>query len=64
MTRTTSSSVLTVMNFIAGMALLIMLFPVAGKAQGKPAGVRTALELIDKRGFKPSQLASTAAPHA
>ncbi len=52
MTQTLASQVLPAMNFIVGFALLVMLFPVSGKAAEKPAGVRTAIELIDKRGSK------------
>lgn len=52
MTQTLASQVLPAMNFIVGFALLVMLFPVSGKAAEKPTGVRTAIELIDKRGSK------------
>ena len=45
----TSSKGLKSVNFIAGLALLVMLFPVGGKPMEKPAGVRTALELIAKK---------------
>jgi hypothetical protein len=40
------------MNFIVGFALLAMLSPIGGRLPDKPAGVRTAIELIDKRGAK------------
>jgi hypothetical protein len=43
------SSALKTVNFIAGLALLVMLFPIGGKLPEKPAGVRTALELIAKK---------------
>ena len=43
---------LTTMNFIVGFALLVMLSPADGKLPEKPAGVRTAIELVDKRGAK------------
>jgi hypothetical protein len=36
-------------NFIAGLALLVMLFPIGGEFHGKPAGVRTAIELVAKK---------------
>lgn len=56
MKQTPASAALKTMNFIVGMALLVMLFPIGGKLPEKPAGVRTALELIDKRGGKSSQV--------
>ena len=55
MTQTRTSTALKTMNFIVGVALLVMLFPFGGKLPEKPAGVRTALELIDKRGAKSAQ---------
>lgn len=33
-------------NFTVGLALLVMLFPIGGTCTGKPAGVRTAIEMI------------------
>lgn len=52
MTHTPTSQALKTMNFIVGLALLAMLCPVDGTTPAKPAGVRTAIELIDKRGAK------------
>ena len=52
--QTQTSQALKTVNFIAGLALLVMLFPIGGKLPEKPAGVRTAIELIDKRGAKSS----------
>jgi len=37
------------LHFIAGSAVLLTLFPVGGKLPDKPAGVRTAIELLEKR---------------
>jgi hypothetical protein len=51
-TQNQTSHALATMNFIVGFALLVMLFPIGGKLPDKPAGVRTAIELIDKRGGK------------
>ena len=56
MTQTPTCQALKTMNFIVGAALLVMLFPVGGKLPEKPAGVRTAIELIDKRGAKSTLL--------
>lgn len=36
-------------NIAAGFALLVMLFPHHGKLPEKPAGVRTAIEMITKK---------------
>ena len=55
-TETRTSQALKTMNFIVGLALLVMLFPIGGKLPEKPAGVRTAIELIDKRGAKSTTL--------
>ena len=50
MTRTAHSKGLqAVVNFTAGCALLVMLFPIGGKLPEKPAGVRTAIEIIAKK---------------
>lgn len=49
MTKTRSNTSLKLVNFISGFALLVMLFPVAGKLPEKPAGVRTAIDLIAKK---------------
>ncbi len=43
------STTLKTVNFTVGVALLVMLFPLHGKLPEKPAGVRTALELITKK---------------
>jgi hypothetical protein len=45
---TTSQAIRTV-NFTVGFALLVMLFPMPGKALEKPAGVRTAIEAVAKK---------------
>jgi hypothetical protein len=39
-------------NVIAGLAVLATLFPMGDKLPEKPAGVRTAIELIDKKAPK------------
>lgn len=49
MTQHTTSQTLQMVNFTVGFALLVMLFPVAGKAVEKPAGVRTAVEMVSKK---------------
>lgn len=36
---------------LAAIAVLVSLFPLGGRLPDKPAGVRTAFELIDKRGL-------------
>lgn len=46
MTSKASSTVTKTVNFAVGFALLAMLFPVGGHYLGKPAGVRTAVEMI------------------
>ncbi|MGL4395024.1 MAG: hypothetical protein ACRCS9_00650 [Hyphomicrobium sp.] len=43
------SQALKPVNFTVGAALLIMLFPIGGKLPEKPAGVRTAIEMISKK---------------
>ena len=48
-TQHTTSQTLQMVNFTVGFALLVMLFPVAGKAVEKPAGVRTAIEMVSKK---------------
>ena len=49
-------------NFTVGFALVVMLFPHHGELPEKPAGVRTAIELISKkmsvRGMNISAIAS------
>lgn len=49
MARTAHSKSLQTVNFIVGCALLTMLFPIGGKLPEKPAGVRTAIEMIAKK---------------
>jgi len=44
-----TSQALKTVNFTVGFALLVMLFPIAGKAVEKPAGVRTAIEAVSKK---------------
>lgn len=44
-----SNRAISSVNFLAGMALLLMLYPVGGKLPEKPAGVRTAIELVGKK---------------
>ncbi|MEQ1716683.1 MAG: hypothetical protein ABL907_11970 [Hyphomicrobium sp.] len=56
MARFTTKATTGTVNFAAGVALLVMLFPVHGKLPEKPAGVRTAIEMIAK---KPSLRAVT-----
>jgi len=53
-----TSPTLKTVNFIVGLALLVMLFPKHGNPPEKPAGVRTAIELVSK---KQSALRSTLA---
>ncbi len=57
MARITSSPAQKAVNFTVGLALLVMLYPIGGKLPEKPAGVRTAIELVSK---KQSALISTA----
>ncbi len=45
----TTSQALKTVNFAVGFALLVMLFPVSGKTVEKPAGVRTAIEMVAKK---------------
>lgn len=49
MTQHTTSQTLKTVNFAVGFALLVMLFPLAGKTVEKPAGVRTAIEMVSKK---------------
>ena len=49
MQSTTTSFRTNAVNIIAGFALLVMLFPHHGKLPEKPAGVRTAIEMISKK---------------
>ncbi len=49
MTHRTTSSALKTVNFTVGLALLVMLYPIGGKLPEKPAGVRTAIEMVSKK---------------
>ena len=53
MTQAATPSMLKTVNFTVGVALLVMLFPIGGKLPDKPAGVRTAIELISKKQSAP-----------
>ncbi len=54
MTQPATQSMLKTVNFTVGIALLVMLFPIGGKLPDKPAGVRTAIELISKKQSAPT----------
>ncbi len=46
-------------NFIVGIALLVMVTPFHGEVPSKPAGVRTAIELISKKlSLRPLEMTS------
>jgi hypothetical protein len=49
MARTATSNATRIVNFTIGCALLVMLFPHHGQLPQKPAGVRTAIELVAKK---------------
>jgi hypothetical protein len=49
MSAVANSKALRVMNFTIGLALLVMLTPKHGCLPEKPAGVRTALKLANKK---------------
>ncbi len=49
------------MNFLVGTALLLTLFPYHGKLPEKPAGVRTAIELVAKRVSLPARTSANQA---
>ncbi len=49
MTHQTNNSALKTVNFTVGLALLVMLYPIGGKLPEKPAGVRTAIEMVSKK---------------
>ena len=49
MTLDRNSLTLKMTNFVVGAALLVMLFPIGGELPEKPAGVRTAIEMISKK---------------
>lgn len=61
MTQHTTSQTLKAVNFTVGFALLVMLFPFAGKVVEKPAGVRTAIEMVSKKTTLKTALTKTAA---
>ena len=63
MTQTTTSFRIQLVNFTIGFALLVMLFPHGDKLPEKPAGVRTAIELVAKKtSIRLIQTATAAAP--
>ena len=49
MMKQINSSKIQAVNFIAGFALLVMLFPHGDKLPDKPAGVRTSIEMISNK---------------
>ncbi len=49
MARSAQTKSLQIVNFTVGCALLAMLFPFGEKLPEKPAGVRTAIEMIAKK---------------
>lgn len=49
MARKINISAIRTVNFAVGCALLVMLFPHGEKLPEKPAGVRTAIEMIAKK---------------
>jgi hypothetical protein len=49
MARKITSANVTRLNTLAGFALLLTLCPIGGELPPKPAGYRTAIELLDKR---------------
>jgi hypothetical protein len=51
----------TLVNLIAGIALLVMFCPHHGRVPPKPAGVRTAIELISKKPSLSTWLAASIA---
>ena len=62
MTKKINSSKIQAVNFIAGFALLVMLFPHGDKLPEKPAGVRTSIEMIaNKVSLKPFSIEIAAA---
>lgn len=49
-------------QIVAGLALLVTLFPIHGVSNTKPAGVRTAIEMISKKiSVRADDMAFTAA---
>ena len=62
MMKQINSSKIQAVNFIAGFALLVMLFPHGDKLPEKPAGVRTSIEMIaNKVSLKPFSIEIAAA---
>ncbi len=62
MMKQINSSKIQAVNFIAGFALLVMLFPHGDKLPDKPAGVRTSIEMIaNKVSLKPVSIEIAAA---
>lgn len=61
MARTAQTKSLQIVNFTVGCALLAMLFPFGGKLPEKPAGVRTAIEMIAKKPALKAVVRETAA---
>ncbi len=49
MSQSLTSKFEKTVHLTVGFALLVMLFPVHGIPSSKPAGVRTAIELISKK---------------
>ena len=49
MTLMPTSQALKTVNFTVGIALLVMLFPHNGLPCDKPAGVRTAIEMVGSK---------------
>lgn len=56
-----TSQTLRIVNFTVGFALLVMLFPLHGRPAEKPAGVRTAIEMVSKKTTLKATLTQTAA---
>ncbi|NOT72964.1 MAG: hypothetical protein HOP09_17330 [Hyphomicrobium sp.] len=61
MSNIATSQTLKAVNFTVGFALLVMLFPLAGKMIEKPAGVRTAIEAVAKKTTLKATLAAVTA---
>ena len=56
-----SNRTILAMNFVVGIAIVSMLFPHFGIPCEKPAGVRTAIEMLEKRPAKSFGAAAVAA---
>lgn len=61
MAAITTSQTTRIVNFTIGFALLVMLFPLPGKIVEKPAGVRTAIEMVAKKTALKGSLSGIAA---